>query len=95
MLLLTPTPRRTPCGHPDRWGSAATRTRLTDYSPEGHAAVAAVLRTTLADLEAAVPVDSAERLCKGYLEDLCSAQLALIESVSRTDSLAHSPDPRR
>jgi uncharacterized protein (DUF885 family) len=61
-------------------GIGRDATRLTDYSPEGHAAVAAVLRTTLTDLEAAVPVDNAERLCKGYLEDLCSAQLALIES---------------
>jgi uncharacterized protein (DUF885 family) len=61
-------------------GICRDATRLTDYSPEGHAAVAAILRTTLTDLEPSVPVDDAERLCRGYLEDLCSARLALIES---------------
>ena len=51
-------------------GIGRDATRLTDDSPEGHAAVAAVLGATLTDLGAAVPVDDADRLCKGYLEDV-------------------------
>lgn len=62
-------------------GIARDVTHLTDYSPDGVAAIAGVLRSTLADLDAAAePVDEAERLGAGFLRDLCTNQLALDES---------------
>lgn len=53
---------------------------LTDYSPEGQAAIAAVYRSTLTELGTATSTDEAERLGAGFLQDLCEAQLGLIES---------------
>ena len=61
-------------------GLARGAAYLTDYSPEGQAAIAAVYRSTLADLRSVAPEDEAERLGAGYLEDLATAQLDLIES---------------
>ena len=53
---------------------------LTDYSPEGHAALASVYRSTLADLAAATPADEAERLGAAYLQDICAAHLGLLDA---------------
>lgn len=61
-------------------GVARDATFLTDYSHEGYGGVAAVHRSTLADLAAATPVDETERLGAAYLSDHCSAALALIEA---------------
>lgn len=53
---------------------------LTDYSPEGQAAIASVYRSTMADLDSATQGGEAERVGAGYLRDVCEAQLGLIES---------------
>jgi uncharacterized protein (DUF885 family) len=57
---------------------------MTDYSPDGEAALADLYRRTLAELAAATPEDESERLGAGYLEDLCATRLALIETGERS-----------
>jgi uncharacterized protein (DUF885 family) len=62
-------------------GIGRDATHLTDFSPEGHAALAALFRSTVTELDAAAePADEAERLGAGFLRDLCEGQLALEES---------------
>ena len=61
-------------------GIGRDATHLTDYSPDGQAAIADVLAATLRDLGATEATDEAERLGQGHLEDSCRSQLALIEA---------------
>jgi uncharacterized protein (DUF885 family) len=61
-------------------GIESDPTRLTDFSPEGDAALAALLRRTASELAAAEPVSEAERLGKGFLADQVAGELGVIES---------------
>src|SRR3954447_12386381 len=57
---------------------------MTDYSPDGEAAMADLYRSTRGELAAATPEDECERLGAGYLEYFCAAGLALIETGERS-----------
>ena len=57
--------------------------RLTDYSPAGWEAQAALARTTEAALRAATPADEAERLAQLYLLSRLDADIALAELGER------------
>ena len=57
---------------------------MTDYSPDGQAAMADLYRRTREALAAATPEDESERLGAGYLDDLCATGLALIETGERS-----------
>lgn len=73
----------------ERWGVAADPTRLTDYSPDGQAELADVLRSSLAELASAdAPRDEAERLGAGFLEDWTSGELAVLEAGERDRMLS-------
>lgn len=64
----------------EHWGVTSDGTRLTDYSPEGYAALAALFRRTLAALEVTAPVGNLERLGAGFLADRLGGELAVVES---------------
>ncbi len=57
---------------------------MTDYSPDGQAAMADLYRRTREALAAATPEDESERLGAGYLDDVCATGLALIETGERS-----------
>jgi uncharacterized protein (DUF885 family) len=57
---------------------------MTDYSPDGEAAMADLYRRTRQALAAAAPEDESERLGAGYLDDLCATGFALIETGERS-----------
>ena len=57
---------------------------MTDYSPDGEAAMADLYRSTREALAAATPEDESERLGAGYLDDFCATGLALIETGERS-----------
>ncbi len=54
--------------------------RLTDYSPEGHAARAALARGALREMAAAEPADEAERLAKAVFTERVGIELELHEA---------------
>ena len=56
-------------------GVARDASHLTDYSPDGHDAIAELLRGTLTELAAIEPTDEAERLGQAYLQDACRARV--------------------
>jgi uncharacterized protein (DUF885 family) len=72
-----------PVGASRSLGVARDATSLTDYSPEGFGAMAGVMRTTVAELDAADPVDDAERLGAGFLRDHCEGVIALTDAGER------------
>jgi len=72
----------------ERWGVASDGTRLTDYSPTGYEALAALLRRTLADLRATTPVDELERLGAGFLEDWLEGELGVLDTGERERGLS-------
>ena len=72
----------------ERWGVKSDGTRLTDYSPDGQAALAALLALTLADVEVATPADEPERLGQGFLADWVGGELGVLESGERERMLS-------
>ncbi|OQO92129.1 hypothetical protein B1813_07665 [Saccharomonospora piscinae] len=54
--------------------------QLTDYSPEGHAAREALLRTALRDMSAAEPADDSERLAKAVFVERVGSELEVHET---------------
>jgi uncharacterized protein (DUF885 family) len=73
----------------ERWGVVSDPTRLTDYSPEGYAALAELLRRTLREMEAAEPHDEPERLGRGFLLDWVAGELGVIEAGERERMLSN------
>jgi uncharacterized protein (DUF885 family) len=67
---------------------------MTDYSPDGEAAMADLYRSTRAALAAATALDESERLGAGYLDDFCAAGLALIESGERSCMVSEIGGPQ-
>jgi uncharacterized protein (DUF885 family) len=72
----------------ERWGVKSDGTRLTDFSPAGYEALAALLRRTAADVRAATPADEPERLGAGFLQDWVEGELAVIEAGERERGLS-------
>ncbi|MBI2762460.1 MAG: DUF885 domain-containing protein [Chloroflexi bacterium] len=77
----------------ERWGVPNDGTRLTDYSPEGVAAMADLLRKTIQDLDAAAPTSEPERLGKGFLADWTAGELGVIEAGERERMLSNIVGP--
>jgi len=73
----------------ERWGVASDQTRLTDYSPEGAAALADLLRRTIRDVNAASPTDNWERLGQGFLADWAGGELGVLEAGERERMLSN------
>ncbi len=67
----------------ERWGVASDQTRLTDYSPEGVAALADLLRRTIRDVNAADVTSEYERLGQGFLSDWAGGELGVLEAGER------------
>ena len=67
----------------ERWGVKSDPTRLTDYSPEGQAALDELLSRTLASVKAATPASEPERLGAGFLADWVGGELGVLESGER------------
>src|SRR3954468_20017996 len=68
----------------ERWGVQSDPTRLTDYSPEGFAALRSLLQRTLDDLaQAEPPQDEAERLGSGWMQDFVGGEIGLIDAGER------------
>lgn len=68
----------------ERWGVQSDPTRLTDYSPDGFAALRALLQQTLDDLGKADPAtDDAERLGGGWMQDFLGGEVGLIDTGER------------
>jgi uncharacterized protein (DUF885 family) len=68
----------------ERWGVATDQTRLTDYSPDGFAALRAILARTVTEIKAAEPAhDEAERLGGQWLLDSLGAEIALLDTGER------------
>ena len=67
---------------------------MTDFSPDGEAAMADLYRRTRDALAAATPEDESERLGAGYLDDLCATNLALIETGERSCLLSELGGPQ-
>jgi uncharacterized protein (DUF885 family) len=68
----------------ERWGVESDSTRLTDYSPDGFAALRSLLQRTLDEVAAAEPPrDEAERLGAGFLEDFGRAEIGVIDAGER------------
>lgn len=67
----------------ERWGVASDQTRLTDYSPEGAAALAELLARTIRDVNAATVGDEYERLGQGFLSDWAGGELGVLEAGER------------
>jgi uncharacterized protein (DUF885 family) len=72
----------------ERWGVKSDGTRLTDYSPDGQAALGALLARTLAEVAAATPADEPERLGAGFLADWVSGELDVLNSGERERMLS-------
>lgn len=62
------------------YGISAHDDQLTDYSPEGHAARAALARRALREMEAAEPVDAEERLAKAVFTERVGLDVQLYEA---------------
>jgi uncharacterized protein (DUF885 family) len=77
----------------ERWGVASDPTRLTDYSPDGYAALADLLRRTLADLATATPASEPERLGQGFLADWLDGELGVIVAGERERWLSNITGP--
>ncbi len=73
----------------ERWGVASDGTRLTDYSPEGAAALADLLRRTIRDVNAASPTSNWERLGQGFLSDWAGGELGVLEAGERERMLSN------
>ena len=73
----------------ERWGVATDGTRLTDYSPDGIAALADLLRKTIRDVKAATPTSEPERLGQGFLADWAGGELGVIEAGERERMLSN------
>ncbi|EID55614.1 DUF885 domain-containing protein [Saccharomonospora xinjiangensis] len=76
--------------HPDlatEAGISGHEDRVTDYSPEGHAARAAILRTALRAMEAADPKDDSERVAKAVFTERIGNELAIHEAGQDVASL--------
>ena len=67
---------------------------MTDYSPDGDAAMADLYRRTREALAAAPPEDESERLGAAYLDDLCATRLALIETGEHSCLLSELGGPQ-
>lgn len=69
--------------HPDvaiQIGVAGHETEVTDYSPEGHAARAALTRRARTAIEACVPADAGERAAKAVFTERSGLDLELHEA---------------
>ncbi|TAL05589.1 MAG: DUF885 family protein [Chloroflexota bacterium] len=73
----------------ERWGVASDSTRLTDYSPDGAAALADLLRRTIREVNAATPTDNWERLGQGFLADWAGGELGVLEAGERERMLSN------
>lgn len=68
----------------ERWGVQSDPTRLTDFSPDGFAALRALLQRTLDDVaKADPPQDDAERLGGGWMQDFLGGEVGLIDTGER------------
>jgi uncharacterized protein (DUF885 family) len=67
---------------------------MTDYSPDGDAAMADLLRRTLAEVRAATPDGEPERLGAAYLGDLCESTLPLYDTGERQRLLNQLAGPQ-
>jgi uncharacterized protein (DUF885 family) len=68
----------------ERWGVPNDQTRLTDYSPDGFAALRSLMARTVADIEAAMPArDEAERLGGRWLRDSLGGEIGLVDAGER------------
>src|SRR5260221_12316729 len=72
----------------ERWGVKSDGTRLTDWSPDGYAALADLLGTTARTVRAAEPADEMERLGAGFLGDWVQGELDVIEIGERERALS-------
>ncbi|MEY7972908.1 DUF885 domain-containing protein [Saccharomonospora xinjiangensis] len=87
--------------HPDlatEAGISGHEERTTDYSPEGHAARAAILRTALRDMEAAEPKDESERVAKAVFTERIGNELAIHDAgldVASLNVIASPPQNMR
>jgi len=72
----------------ERWGVKSDGTRLTDFSPDGYAALQALLSRTKAAVTAATPADEPERLGAGFLADWVGGELDVLESGERERMLS-------
>jgi len=77
-----------PVGSVRMTGVAGDETALTDYSPEGVAAMAELLGSTGSALRKARPADEAERLGALYLSEQVGGALGLIEAGERECQLS-------
>lgn len=77
----------------ERWGVASDPTRLTDYSPDGYEALAALLGRTARDLRSATPTSEPERLGQGFLVDWTEGELAVIDAGERERMLSNIVGP--
>ncbi len=73
----------------ERWGVASDQTRLTDYSPDGAAALADLLARTIRDVNAADVTDEYERLGQGFLADWAGGELGVLEAGERERMLSN------
>jgi uncharacterized protein (DUF885 family) len=68
----------------ERWGVVSDPTRLTDYSPDGLAALRGLLQATLDGLGAAeAPHDEAERLGLGWMQDFLGGEIGVLDAGER------------
>lgn len=73
----------------ERWGVASDQTRLTDYSPDGIAALADLLRRTIRDVNAADVTSEYERLGQGFLADWAGGELGVLDAGERERMLSN------
>jgi uncharacterized protein (DUF885 family) len=62
------------------WGIAGHDERLTDYSPEGHAARASLAKNALRELEKTEPADESERLAKAVFTERVGLDVEIHEA---------------
>ncbi len=75
-------------------GVAADGSAMTDYSPDGHAARAALNRRTLGELAAAEAAGEADRIARDVMIERLEAQLALFdagEHFAQLNIMLHCP----
>jgi len=69
------------------WGIPGYDDRLTDYSPEGHAARAALSKRALEEMAAAEPADEGERVAKAVFTERVGLSLEIYEAGLEVASL--------
>src|SRR5436190_23441478 len=62
------------------WGIAGHEERLTDYSPDGHAARATLAKNALREIEAIEPADASERAAKAVFTERVGLDVEIHEA---------------